>query len=100
MNTTDPTSDPSLFDVRKIPCRTKHPLIFQRWADLPIGSHFILVNDHEPRPLYYQFAAEFPGVFVWETLVRGPEEFHVKITKLAPVAAASVSPLPAPGLPE
>ena len=82
------TTASSLFDVRSIPCRVKHAQIFQRWAGLPPGGHFVLVNDHEPKPLYYQFAAEFPGAFAWESLVRSPEEFHVKITKLGPVAPA------------
>lgn len=77
--------DPAYFDVREIPCRIKHGQIFQRWLDLPVGQHFILVNDHDPVPLYYQFSAQFPGAFSWEYEVRGPDEFHVRITKLAPV---------------
>ena len=79
------TKDPALFDVRRIPCRVKHAQIFQRWADLPVGGHFILVNDHDPVPLFYQFSAEWPGAFTWEHLVKGPEEFRVKITKLRQV---------------
>ncbi len=71
------------FDVRVIPCRQKHALIFARWAELPVGSYFVLINDHDPVPLYYQFAAQFPGAFNWEYLVSGPEEFQVKITRLA-----------------
>ncbi len=86
-----------LFDVREIPCRVKHAQIFQRWFDLPVGRHFVLVNDHDPVPLYYQFAAQFPEAFNWEYLVRGPEEFHVKITKLAAISetASATPPRPA-----
>lgn len=82
------------FDVRVIPCRQKHALIFARWAELPVGAHFVLVNDHDPVPLYYQFAAQFPGAFNWEYLVEGPDEFQVKITRLAasPVQPAIVPP--------
>lgn len=71
------------FDVRVIPCRQKHALIFARWTALPVGAHFVLINDHDPVPLYYQFAAQFPGAFNWEYLVAGPDEFQVKITRLA-----------------
>lgn len=78
------TLDLTHFDVRRIPCRVKHAQIFQRWADLPVGGHFVLVNDHDPVPLYYQFEALFHGAFTWEYLVDGPTEFHVKITRLAP----------------
>lgn len=71
------------FDVREIPCRVKHAQIFQRWFDLPVGHYFVLINDHDPVPLYYQFEAQFPGAFSWEYLMEGPDEFQVKITRLA-----------------
>ena len=80
------------FDVREIPCRIKHGQIFQRWLDLPVGEYFVLVNDHDPVPLYYQFAAQFPEAFTWTYLLRGPDEFQVQITKVAPVTAEG--PLP------
>lgn len=78
-------SNPAFFDVREIPCRVKHGQIFQRWLDLEVGAHFILVNDHDPVPLYYQFSAQFAGAFTWEYLLRGPDEFQVRITKITPV---------------
>ncbi|MDD2763005.1 MAG: DUF2249 domain-containing protein [Opitutaceae bacterium] len=92
INTT--ISDDPRFDVREIPCRVKHPQILQRWFQLPVGAHFVLVNDHDPVPLYYQFDALFPDAFTWEYLEQGPEVFQVKITKLAAVTppAAIASP--------
>lgn len=92
------TVDLTRFDVRKIPCRVKHAQIFQRWTALPVGSHFVLVNDHDPVPLYYQFAAQFPGAFTWEYLVAGPDEFAVKITRLT--ASPDVPPIAPPPRPE
>ena len=83
------------FDVRPIPCRQKHALIFQRWGVLAPGDHFVLVNDHDPVPLYYQFAGQFPDAFEWEYLVAGPDEFHVKITRLK----ATPEPVRRPDLP-
>ena len=71
-----------VMDVRPIPCSIKHGLIIQTWLALPVREHFILLNDHDPVPLYYQFAAQWPGAFTWEHLVKGPAEFRVKITKL------------------
>jgi uncharacterized protein (DUF2249 family) len=82
MNTTTEI-DLTHFDVRSIPCRVKHAQIIQRWQELPVGGHFVLVNDHDPVPLYYQFATIFPGEFTWEHLIAGPEVFHVKITRVA-----------------
>lgn len=81
-----------VFDVRPIPGRTKHAQIFERWFGLPVGEYFVLLNDHDPIPLRYQFEVQFPGAFTWEYLEKGPEEFRVKITKLAPVAAVIPEP--------
>lgn len=89
------------FDVRTIACRQKHALIFQRWAVLEPGEHFVLVNDHDPVPLYYQFAGQFPDAFSWEYLLAGPDEFQVKITRLkatpAPVSRPTLPPWPPAG---
>ncbi|HTI98800.1 MAG TPA: DUF2249 domain-containing protein [Dongiaceae bacterium] len=76
-----------VMDVRPIPCSIKHGRIIQAWLDLPVGHHFILLNDHDPVPLYYQFFAQWPGAFSWEHVMRGPEEFRIKITKLRAVVA-------------
>lgn len=77
----------AVLDVRPIPGRIKHSTIFQRWFDLPVGGHFILLNDHDPVPLRYQFEGQFAGAFSWEYLEQGPEDFRVKITKLKAVEA-------------
>ena len=92
MNPSSQSIDLTHFDVRSIPCRVKHAQIFQRWLGLAVGSHFVLINDHDPVPLRYQFAAEFPGAFTWEYLEKGPFEFHVKITKLRTVTAPLTEP--------
>ncbi len=78
-----------VMDVRPIPCSVKHRLIIQTWLDLPVGDHFVLLNDHDPVPLYYQFSAQWPGAFTWEHLVKGPDEFRVKITKIKSMPAVS-----------
>src|SRR6266567_168858 len=75
-----------VMDVRPIPCSVKHGLIIQTWLDLAVGDHFILLNDHDPVPLYYQFCAQWPESFTWEYLVKGPDEFRVKITKVKALA--------------
>jgi uncharacterized protein (DUF2249 family) len=81
-----------VMDVRPIPCSIKHGLIIDTWLNLAVGGHFILLNDHDPVPLYYQFSAQWPGTFTWEYLAKGPEEFRVKITKLTEIASVSAVP--------
>lgn len=70
-------------DVREIPPRERHPLIFRTFGALQPGEAFLLVNDHDPRPLYYQFQAESPGGFGWEYLEQGPEVWRVRISRAA-----------------
>lgn len=71
-----------VFDVREIPCSVKHKQILERWGSLAVGDYFVLMNDHDPVPLRYQFQAEFPGACGWEYLDRGPDAFVVKISRL------------------
>ncbi len=71
-------------DVREIAPRTRHPLIFDTFAKLAPGESLRLVNDHDPKPLYYQFMAEHPGEVGWEYLEQGPDVWQVRITKIAP----------------
>jgi uncharacterized protein (DUF2249 family) len=78
-----------VMDVRLIPCSIKHGMIIRTWLELAVGEYFILLNDHDPVPLRYQFAAEWPDAFSWEHLVKGPAEFRVKITKLKDTASTN-----------
>lgn len=57
----------------------KHPTIFQTFASLAPGQGFILLNDHNPKPLYYQFVHEHAGQFTWEYLEEGPDIWRVQI---------------------
>ena len=96
MNTPTETliDNDKVMDVRPIPCSIKHGLILKTWRELPVGDFFILLNDHDPVPLRYQFLAEFGGAFTWDYLERGPEDFRVKITKLQELPEASHNPSP------
>ena len=72
-------------DVRDVAPRDRHTLIFETFDALEAGDAFVLVNDHDPRPLYYQFAAEQPGRFTWYYLERGPD-WRVRIGRSSPAA--------------
>jgi uncharacterized protein (DUF2249 family) len=72
-----------VLDVRAEPPARRHELIFSSYGSLPNGTGFVLVNDHDPKPLYYQLAAEHPGQFEWEYLEQGPEVWRVRIGRPA-----------------
>ena len=73
-----PASDPDL-DVRDMPPARRHESIFAAWQALAPGAGFVLVNDHDPKPLRYQFEAEHPGQFTWDYIEAGPQTWRVRI---------------------
>ncbi len=72
--------DDSTLDVRDVAPAQRHPQIFGRFESLAPGQSFVLVNDHDPKPLYYQFQAEHTGQFTWDYLEKGPV-WRVRIGK-------------------
>lgn len=72
---------PEILDVSQILPPQRHPLIFNTFEALQPGETFILVNDHDPKPLYYQFKFEREGQFTWDYLEQGPVVWRVQIGK-------------------
>ncbi len=70
-------------DVRAMPPRERHPTIFATFDALAPGEHFLLINDHDPKPLYYQFLAERPQQVSWFPEEQGPELWVIRIEKTA-----------------
>lgn len=68
-------------DVRNLAAPQRHPVIMEQFHALKSGESMELINDHDPKPLYYQFSAEFPGTFQWNYVEEGPEKWRVIITK-------------------
>lgn len=77
-------NDAITIDVREISPRERHPLIFQTFDELEAGTAMRLVNDHDPKPLYYQLAAERKEQLAsWEYLEEGPDVWQVRISRTA-----------------
>jgi uncharacterized protein (DUF2249 family) len=72
-----------IIDVRTIPHARRHAMIFETFAALEPGTGFELRVDHDPKPLYYQFAAEQAGTFTWEWLEQGPELWRARLGRVA-----------------
>lgn len=71
----------NILDVTVIEPRFKHPTIFNKFDSIAEGESFVIHNDHDPKPLYYQLLAERGQIFIWEYLESGPELWRVRITK-------------------
>jgi len=78
----DEGSDP-LLDVRTMAPAQRHEIIFRSYQDLGDGEAFVLVNDHDPKPLQYQFEAEHAGEFTWDYAQRGPTVWRVRIGRVS-----------------
>ncbi|HKB87888.1 MAG TPA: DUF2249 domain-containing protein [Ignavibacteriaceae bacterium] len=68
-------------DIRPVAPREKHPVIFKTFDALAAGESFELVNDHDPKPLYYQFEAERKNQFEWNYIEEGPRVWRVNISR-------------------
>lgn len=70
-------------DIRPIPPPQKHPTIFRTFDALAIGESLEIINDHSPKPLFYQFGFERMGKFEWEDVESGPEVWRARIKRIA-----------------
>lgn len=69
-------------DVWQVPPAQCHPLIFSTFESLAPGEAFVLLNDHDPKPLYYQFSFERSGQFTCDYLEQGPLDWRVRVGKV------------------
>ena len=75
----DQTAELPFIDVRTIQPRERHPRIFAMANGLAVGESFVIINDHDPRPLHYQLQAEYPEQFSWTYLEAGPAVWRVQL---------------------
>jgi len=68
-------------DVRQLAPAQRHEIIFSEFYALTPGGGYVLINDHDPKPLRYQFEAEHAGDFTWDAIESGPEVWRVRITR-------------------
>lgn len=73
-----------ILNVTELEPRLKHPTIFGHFDTLDAGDAFQILNDHDPKPLYYQMIAERGNIFTWNYHEQGPQRWIVEIRKNAP----------------
>lgn len=70
-----------VIDVRQFAPVYKHQIIFAAWEAMANGTTMYLLNDHDPKPLYYQLAAEYSGTFEWNYIESGPLLWRIEVVK-------------------
>jgi len=68
-------------NVTLLESKLKHPTIFKHFDSLRSDEGFYILNDHDPKPLYYQLIAERGNVFTWKYEEQGPIWWKVLIQK-------------------
>lgn len=69
-------------DLRPLPPFERHEKIFEMWDALKSGEILKITNDHDPKPLHYQFEAEYKNQYEWEYEQEGPKDWIVKLKKV------------------
>ncbi|WP_281194198.1 DUF2249 domain-containing protein [Halorubrum sp. F4] len=70
-------------DVREIPPVDRHTKIHEEFESMEPGETLTIVNDHEPKPLFYEMAAEVPAFDedAYEVSQESPGEFVAEFPK-------------------
>ncbi|RJO62725.1 MAG: DUF2249 domain-containing protein [Dehalococcoidia bacterium] len=69
-------------DIRQVTPFERHGLIMKTWDNLKAGEILQITNDHDPKPLHYQFDAEYKGQFEWKYEQSGPKDWVVTIKRV------------------
>ena len=72
----------STLDLRPIMPFERHEKIFEMWEELRPGETLRIINDHDPKPLRYQFEVEYKDKYQWEYEQQGPKDWIVKIRRV------------------
>lgn len=70
-------------DVREIPPVDRHTKIHEEFEAMEPGETLTIVNDHEPKPLFYEMAAEVSTFDedAYEVTRQSPGEFVAEFPK-------------------
>ena len=69
-------------DLRPMPPFERHEKIFQTWDSLGPCDTLKITNDHDPKPLRYQFEVEYKDKYAWDYKQKGPKDWVVEIKKV------------------
>ncbi|WP_276259539.1 DUF2249 domain-containing protein [Haloglomus litoreum] len=86
MTTETRSNDGTELDVRDVPPAERHGRIHDAFAALDPGEALTIVNDHDPKPLFYEFQAEVDAfdADAYRMERRGVNEFVATLPKRDP----------------
>jgi len=76
-------------DVRDLTPQRRHEALLDIFDELAADEGFVLVNDHDPKPLYHELRSMHGDVVEWEYASRDPGEWRVEVVKTDDSEAAA-----------
>lgn len=77
----DGPRESSRFDVRDLEPQRRHEILSEMFDQLDPGEGFVLINDHDPKSLFYEFRSNHGDVLEWEYLSREAGAWRVELEK-------------------
>ncbi len=68
-------------DVRTVPHAIRHATVIGAFDAIPAGGSLLLVAPHDPRPLLRQLSRRTGGAMAVSYEQRGPEAWHLRLTR-------------------
>ena len=84
-------NDTPVIFVPGVPPPQRHALIFATFDALAVGQALEIVHDHDPAPLGHHFGQSRAGQFDWSYLEAGPQQWRVRIARVAEGEALPVT---------
>jgi uncharacterized protein (DUF2249 family)/hemerythrin-like domain-containing protein len=72
----------STIDLRPLPPRARHDVVFSKIQSLKSGDAITVINDHNPKPLFYQIDALWPNGYSCAIAQLDDRTFTMEISKL------------------
>ena len=76
------SSRESVVDTRDAGGESCAALANRAFEALRPGDHFLLVADHDPKPLHHMLRAERPEQVGWEAVEQGPDRWQARVTRV------------------
>ena len=80
-------------DLRAIEAGQKHTLVIRHFDALREGESFLIINDHDPKVIYFELLALRGNSFTWVYTEEGPLTWKVLIEKPATEAEPTIGEL-------
>lgn len=71
----------AVIEACKLPRLIRKNVIVENFELLNNGEYFLLIHEHDPKPLKMYFEKEFPGRYEWKYLKKEPGDWQIHISK-------------------